>query len=58
MNMQEVVERDVRMALGDMTLQLIMARARIAELEAKYEPEEAEVRRSNGKMPHQEVHDG
>lgn len=39
---QQAIERDVRLALGDMHLQLIMARARIAELEqhlAAKEPE-------------------
>lgn len=33
MNSQEIVEQQIRMVLGDMHVQLIMARARIAELE-------------------------
>jgi len=33
MNVQETVDRDVRLALGDMQLQLIIARAQIAELQ-------------------------
>ena len=31
---QEVIDHDVRMMLGDLQLQLIMARGRIAELES------------------------
>ena len=38
MNSQELIEQNVRLALGDLTLQLIVARARIAELE-QAEPE-------------------
>lgn len=30
---QEIIEREVRMLIGDLHLQLVMARARIAELE-------------------------
>ena len=33
MTQQEMIEQNVRLALGDLTLQLIVARARIAELE-------------------------
>ena len=33
MTTQEMIERDVRMALGDLHVQLIMARARVVELE-------------------------
>jgi hypothetical protein len=33
MTQQESVEQNVRLAIGDLTLQLIMARGRIAELE-------------------------
>jgi hypothetical protein len=42
MNQQEIIERDVRLLIGDLHLQLIMARARIAELE------QAPVDRPNG----------
>jgi hypothetical protein len=34
MTQQDIIERDVRMLIGDLHLQLVMARARIAELEA------------------------
>ena len=34
MTQQEIIEQNVRLTLGDLTLQLIVARARIAELEA------------------------
>ena len=46
MTSQELIEQNVRMALGDLTLQLIVARARIAELEA------AAPAKPNGKARH------
>lgn len=39
MNQQEIIERDVRLLIGDLHLQLIMARARIAELESQQQAE-------------------
>jgi hypothetical protein len=45
MNSQDTIEQSVRLVIGDLHLQLIMARARIAELEqqlqAPQEPEPA-----------------
>jgi len=43
MTQQEIIERDVRITLGDMHLQLIMARARIQELEQQAAQEQAPV---------------
>ena len=56
MNQQQQIEQNVRMTLGDMHLQLIVANARIAELEAqiaaaeldKSEPEPEKLK-ANGK---------
>ena len=56
--MQEAIERDVRVTIGDLHVQLIVARNRIAELEAQVsfltqqlEPKtgEAETNKPNGK---------
>jgi len=41
MTQQELIEQNVRMLLGDLQLQLIMARARIAELEGQADPAKA-----------------
>jgi hypothetical protein len=48
MTQQEIIERDVRLVIGDLHLQLIMARARIAELEAGAVPVE-DTAKPNGK---------
>ena len=53
MTQQEIIERDVRMLIGDLSLQLLMARARIAELEAGAVPVEPKAK-ANGKDHHQE----
>lgn len=39
MTQQEMIDRDIRMLVGDQTVQLIFARARIAELEAQLSDE-------------------
>lgn len=43
---QELIEQNVRMLIGDLQLQLIIARARIAELESQLDPG-----RANGAQP-------
>ena len=48
MTQQEAIEQNVRLALGDLTLQLIIARARIAELESGIEPKEDAPVKANG----------
>lgn len=50
MTQQEIVERDVRLLIGDLHLQLVMARARIQELEMRPEPP-VEEGKPNGKHP-------
>jgi hypothetical protein len=56
---QQQIETNVRMALGDLQLQLIVANAKIAELEqalAAKEPEvPPEVAKPNGKSPAKEA---
>lgn len=52
MTQQEIVERDVRLLIGDLHLQLVMARAQIATLEqqlAAKEPEQPGHGEPNGK---------
>ena len=44
MTQQEIVEREVRMIIGDLTLQLIVTKAKLAELE-----QEQPQPRANGK---------
>ena len=54
MTQQELIERDVRLALGDLHLQLIMARARVQELEqqlAATEPEAPPMRNGRDSEP-------
>ena len=54
MTQQEIIERDVRLLIGDLHLQLVMARARIQELEAGAYPvaeKKGEEGRPNGKHP-------
>ena len=53
MTKQEMVERDVRMALGELTLQVIMLRAEVQEAqqqlaEMRQHPEPAPKTKSNG----------
>lgn len=48
MNTQEIIERDVRMLIGDLHLQLVMARARIQELEQQ-DAVQQQAYRPNGK---------
>jgi hypothetical protein len=47
MTQQEMIEQNVRLALGDLTLQLIVLKARIAELEQQ--PPEPTEAKPNGK---------
>jgi hypothetical protein len=49
--MQNTIEQEVRLLLGDLQLQLIVARARIAELEAQQAPV-----KPNGKGKSDEPH--
>jgi hypothetical protein len=48
MNRQETIENDIRMVLGDLMLQLVMARAEITVL--KSSAVEAPVTKPNGKQ--------
>lgn len=57
MTVQAIVEQNVRIALGDLHVQLIAANARIAELEqqlANLQQETMMETRPNGKVPEQE----
>lgn len=50
MTQQEIIERDVRLLIGDLHLQLIMARAQITTLEQR-PVERDEQSKPNGKHP-------
>jgi len=57
MTQQELIEQNVRMALGDLTLQLIVARARLAELEQQPpEPTDAKLNGKGKEKPREQDH--
>jgi hypothetical protein len=49
MNSQEIVEQQIRMVLGDLHVQLIMARAKVAELEQQLAKAEVIPAKPNGR---------
>jgi hypothetical protein len=59
MNVQDIIERDVRLLVGDLHLQLIMARARITELEEQMADNEKAAKdrafTPNGKVQQEEM---
>jgi len=58
MTQQEIIERDVRITIGDLSLQLIMARARVQELEEQLAGRDlaaALAAKPNGKHPPRET---
>ena len=48
MTQQEAIEQNVRLTLGDLTLQLIIARAKIAELESEVDAKQDAPVKANG----------
>jgi hypothetical protein len=56
MTQDELIQQNVRMLLGDLQLQLIIARARISELEAGASPDpEAGLGKPNGQAQGKEL---
>ena len=54
MNPQDLLNQNIRLLIGDLQVSLLMANARIQELEAQLAakaPEAPEVSRPNGKAP-------
>ena len=54
MTQQEMIDRDIRMLVGDMQVQLIFARARIAELEQQLADAAPKQGKPNGVMQEHE----
>ena len=49
MTQQEMIEQSVRMTIGDLTVQIIVLKARVSELEQQQQAAELEKTKANGK---------